>query len=719
MLLKRSQWVLAIASGLSILFLYFNVSVSLPDNIVSAIHFSGFGILVVLMQPLFGKRQPGILRNVGVGLDFLIVAGLLLSLIYLILNENVVADRNYDLFFVDYVVGFMTIALGIELVRRSMGWIIPTIILIGVSYVLWWGQYVGGIFNFPGISSEYFLVNSYFGDNEDGLFGSLAIISWTMVFIFILFGAFLVESGAGDFIIRLANAAVGRFTGGPGLVAVLGSGLMGSVSGSAIANTTATGVITIPMMKKAGFPPVFAAAVEAGASTGGQLIPPIMGAGVFVMVSYTQVPYLDIISAAAIPGILYFVSIAIYVRIMAKKQNIVPQRQSDESTWDVFKEGWHYLLPMVLLVVMLVRGFTPTFAGGYAILSVVIFSWMAALANYFRQPDRKDLIDYFRHDQRVMGLKRVFSALSAGGKNCAMIAVLLVTISLFVNAINISGLSVTFSQMITSWAGTNLLFMILLVALASLVIGMGLPVTASYIVLATLCAPALYDLIAQHGLANQILEGGIPENARQIISLLQPDLGSMLSVPPENLVPSQVQSTLAELPIDMRNLLLENSMTPEALSMLLLSAHMIVFWLSQDSNVTPPVCLVAFAAAAIAKTPPMATGFEAWKTAKALYIIPVLFAYTPFIGGSWSEVLLISLFAGTGMYALVGAMYGYFEMRLNWFFRLLAGAIGTLLIWPTVSLLVHVLAIAGFALLFIAHYKLAHTVSNLSRPETT
>jgi len=679
----RQKIITALAITLSCVFLYFNISVSIPDNYISAIHFAGYGILCLLMHPLFSAKNS-LARGIGFTTDVAMCIALVFVVGYLMLFEDTIANRNYDLFLTDYIVGSIAMLLGLEIVRRTMGWVIPLIIVIGISYVLFWGQYISGIFHFPGISLEYFINNNFFGDNEDGLFGTLAGISWSMVFIFILFGAFLVQHGTGDFIIRLSHAAVGRLTGGPGLVAVLGSGLMGSVSGSAIANTTATGVITIPLMKKAGFPAKFAAAVEAGASTGGQLIPPIMGAGVFIMISYTSIDFFSIIKAAFLPGVLYFITIGIYVRIQAIKCGLKPSTEQTESVLSVLKEGWHYLLPLVLLVILMVQGFTPTYAGGYATLSIIVFSWFS------------------KHKMTFNDIK---AALDTGSKNCAMIAVLLVTISLFVNSINISGLSVTFSHMITEWAGSNLLLMLTLVALASLVVGMGLPVTASYIVLATLCAPALYALIAQHGLVDMVMAGSVPEATQQIIHVLAPDLGALLTSPTSELSLVAVTEVVQALPLELRNQLLDLSFDPYSLSMMMLSAHMIIFWLSQDSNVTPPVCLVAFAAASIAKTPPMATGVEAWKTAKGLYIIPIMFAYTSFIGGTLAEQLHVFFAVAIGMYAFVASLYGYLETQQSPLNRLILATAGILLIWPNMPYYIDLAAVVVIVALLLMDIK--------------
>ena len=455
--------------------------------------------------------------------------------------------------------------------------------------------------------------------------------------MFILFGAFLVKSGAGDFIIELSRCAAGRFVGGPGFVAVLGSGLMGSVSGSSVANTVSTGVITIPLMRKAGFPAKFAAGVEAAASTGGQLMPPVMGAGAFIMASYTQIPYVDIIAIAALPALLYFMSVGFFVRVEAMRSHATSVELDARPIGEVFKEGWHYLLPLVVLVSLLIYGFTPTYAAGLAIISVIVSSWLS---------------------KNPMGVQEILDSLAQGSKNMATTAMLLIAVGLVVNVVAMTGIGNTFSLMVTDWAGGSLLITIVLIALASLVLGMGLPVTASYIVLATLSAPALYNLIAQSELINLMVEGGLPEAARSIFLLVDAEKAQLLSAPMSE---ATAQQMLALVPDDFKGQLLEMAVDSQTLAMILLSAHMIIFWLSQDSNVTPPVCLTAFAAAAIAKTPPMATGFMAWKIAKGLYIVPLLFAYTGFIGGSMSEVLTVFFFSLFGIYALVGFYGGLFR----------------------------------------------------------
>ena len=665
----KSRIVFSIGVILSLSHLYFNTIGTLPDLWVALFHFAGFGLLCGFSTPDSATNQGW--QRISIALGLVGVA----ACCWLGWQEVALYERGVNLTPLDRFAAVAVIVLALEWTRRTLGWTIPILIVIALSYVVWWGQWLEGLFNFPGLSLDTLLFRSVYGG--EGMFGSIARISWSYVFIFILFGAFLLKSGAGDVIIDLARCAAGRWTGGPGLVAVVASGLMGSVSGSAVANTASTGVITIPLMQKAGFSPRFAAAIEAAASTGGQLMPPVMGAGAFIMANYTQVPYLQIIGYAALPALLYFVSIGFFVRVEARRLNIPCQSLSDQSFWQVLKQGWPSLLPIVILVAALVIGFTPTYAGCIAILGVVIASWCS---------------------RRPMSLRDIMEALHQGALNMTSTALLLVAVGLIVNVVTTTGIGNTFSLMISQWAQGSLLLSLILIAVASLILGMGLPVTASYIVLATLSAPVLYQLIAEQQVLNMMQAGNLPEQARTLFMLTAPDSLTHLSQP---MTAGSAQALLVTLPADIKPMLLEQSLSPAMISAALVSAHMILFWLSQDSNVTPPVCLTAFAAAAIAKTPPMQTGLSAWKLAKGLYIIPLLFAYTPFIGGDSQQTLTIFFTAILGLYALVGVFQGHLEGPLCWWQRGLLMASSVLLLWPLPNLLWAGAGATGLIFVFI------------------
>ena len=656
---------------LSLLHIYFNTLATLPELWTSSIHFAGFGFLCALLFPMF-KAHGAAARGVLI-MDMAIGALAVVVVVYLLLAEQAFYDRGSNFIFSDWLFSILCVLIAIEFTRRTTGWLIPVLIVLALTYVIYWGKWVGGVFHFPGLSAETIMFRQYF--STDGMFGPIARISSTFVFMFILFGAFLVRSGAGDFIINLALCAAGRLIGGPGFVAVFGSALMGSISGSAVANTVSTGVITIPLMKRTGFPAKFAAGVEASASTGGQLMPPVMGAGAFIMSTYTGISYLDIIAVATLPALMYFLSIAIWVRIEAKKHGIRGGDPADAPRFiEVIKDGGHNLIPIVVLVILLIYGFTPTYAAGLSIVSVVVASWLSP---------------------HKMGPKAILEALAMGARSTASVAVLLVAVGIIVNVISTTGIGNTFSLMITGWADGSLLITILLVALASLVLGMGLPVTAAYIVLATLSAPAIYDLITQAQLIDAVAAGNVPEEAKAVFMLVAPDQLDKIG---QVMLPAQAAELVALVPPDFLSTLTEQVLSPAVLTTALLSAHMVIYWLSQDSNVTPPVCLTAFAAASIAGTPPMATGVMAWKIAKGLYIVPLLIAYTPFLGGDLLVMMEIFVFGVFGIYALNGVIDGYLEAPVNWFWRLVLLVAATGLFWPNDTLL----HIAGLAVFVVA-----------------
>jgi TRAP transporter 4TM/12TM fusion protein len=475
-----------------------------------------------------------------------------------------------------------------------------------MGYILYFGKLLSGVFAFGGMTVERFFYRVYF--TSEGLFGSIATISSTYVFMFILFAAFLLKSGAGDFIVDLSTAVTSKFRGGAGHVAVFSSALMGTISGSAVANTVSTGSITIPMMKKNGFKPIFAAGVETAASTGGQIMPPIMGAGAFIMAQMTHIPFVTIILVSILPAILYFASIAFYIHIHAKKHNIDAQEGIKVKIFPILREGFHFLIPLSTLIGLLIYGFTPTYAAGISIVAIIASSYLTKT--------------------KRMSIKDIFEALALGSQNMVVTGVLLVSVGIIVGAINISGIGITFSQLIMEWSNNNLLIAFILIAIASLILGMGLPVTASYVVLAVLSAPALVGL------------------------MLSPEMAA-----------------LANAGVEMPQI-----------TMSLLAAHLMIFWLSQDSNLTPPVCLAAFAAAAIAGTHPMKTGVQSWILGKGLYIVPLLFAFSPIITGSWPQRFEVFGFAMVGILAFSIVVEGFWDRKLNIFERLLFAASSLLML---------------------------------------
>ncbi|MEM9131164.1 MAG: TRAP transporter permease [Actinomycetota bacterium] len=581
--------VYGIAVAIAVFHLYVNNFSLMSELWRNAIHMGSLGLLGFLVYPGWkkGARRFGLALDIGLGLLIFGCAA------YLILMEDALRERNEVPITSDLIFAAIAVVLVLELARRTAGLVIPLLAVFFLTYVVWWGSLIDGMFFFRGMRVQRVLYRMFFTD--EGLFGITASISSTFVFMFILFASFLLNSGAGDFIINLSAKMTHRVKGGPGLVAVVGSGLMGTISGSAVANTVSTGSITIPMMKRAGFRPTFAGGVETAASTGGQLMPPIMGAGAFIMAQWTGLPYTTIIGVALLPALLYFATVGFFVYQEANRHDIQPTNEtSDESIGRILRGGVHFLIPIGVLVGMLIYGYTPTYSAGFAIIAVVLSSWLSR--------DHK------------MGPRDVLDSLAQGSRNMVTTGIMLIAAGIIVGAINLSGVSITFSQLIVDLSGGVLIYAIVLIAIASLFLGMGLPVTAAYIMLAVLAAPAL-----------------------------------------------------------------------EGMGVSLLAAHMIIFWLSQDSNVTPPVCLAAYAASGIAGASPMATGVSSWKIAKGLYIMPLLFAYSWLIDGSVVQQLQVFAFGLFGLYAFSAVFTGYLFDHLSMLGRILLLPLVGLLLWPSLG----------------------------------
>ncbi|WP_376691070.1 TRAP transporter permease [Wenzhouxiangella sp. EGI_FJ10409] len=668
------------AALVAALHIVINTVVMLPDLWVAAFHFVGFGTLALVLFPAGGavRGRAGRLAWLDIAAGLVLVV----CVVAVVWLETPLYERGLRFDWGHWLACLGVVVLAIELTRRTAGWLIPLLIVLLLSYAVWWGDLIGGVFAFPGLSLETMLFRAVY--TSDGMFGSIARISWSYVFMFILLGAFLLRSGAGDFIIALSRAAAGRITGGPGLVAVASSGLMGSITGSAVANTASTGVITIPMMKRAGFSPRFAGGVEAAASTGGQLMPPVMGAGAFLMANFTGIPYLSIIAAALVPALLYFLSLGFFVRIRARRLDLAPQNDDDGvPIGQAMRRGWPLLLPLAVLIGLLMAGFTPVYAAGIAIVAVIAASWLTPVR---------------------MGPLAIVEALGAGARTMAPTAMLLIAVGLIVNVLTTTGIGNTFSIMIGDWAGASLLVAMALVALASLILGMGLPVTAAYIVLAAISAPTLYGLMLQTDLVEALVRGEITTMAREAIVMARPGVEGLLGSP---MPPDQARELVTALTPELQRAVADDLLDPAVLTGALLAAHMIVFWFSQDSNVTPPVALAAFTAAGIAGEKPMATGFTAWKLAKGLYIIPLLFAYTPLIHGDWPEVLIVAGFALAGLYAMAGVFEGWLEGPLSLPSRGLLAVLSTVLLFPHSWWLLDIAALLALAGL-VAWSRSAH-----------
>ncbi|MFN6999253.1 MAG: TRAP transporter permease [Elioraea tepidiphila] len=635
----------------------------------SVIHFAGFATIGALSWPLL--RGGGWRGGLALAADIAIALLAIGCALYLILGEDSFYARSSRFLWYDWVFCVAAPVIALEMIRRTTGWVVPILCILAFTYVTTWGRWLGGVLRFPGLSLEITLFRVFYSD--DGMFGNIAQISWNLVTMFIIFGAFLQVSGADRFVLDIGRAIAKRMQGGPGFVAVIASALSGTISGSAVANVTSTGAVTIPLMIRAGFKPHFAGGVETAASTGGGILPPIMGAGAFIMASVTGIPYLTIAAVSAIPALVYFGGVAFGVRIHARRHDIRFVDADAPPVWEtVRRRGLPFLIPFGVLLYLLFTGVGPAYAAGVATAVVVVVSWLS---------------------DTPMTPRRILEALALGARSMAPTAVLLVGIGILISAVATTGLGNVFSLMIDQWAGGNLAVALVLIGLASLVLGAALPVTASYVVLATLSAPALTDMILAHAANAALVAGTIPEMLRMVAMLAAPDL--TLPPPGQGMAAADAARLLAAIPPDMRAQIYDQILSPGAAMLALLSAHMIIFWLSQDSNVTPPVCIPAYAAAAIAKASPMATGFVAWRLAKSLYFIPLIFAYQPFLSSDPMVQLAIAGFALPGIYALSAAIEGFAEARLNVVERAVLAVAGFVLIVPF-GQLVNWIAIAVF-----------------------
>ena len=347
---------------------------------------------------------------------------------YIWVEFNAIIERQGDWTQMDVFLGVVAVILVMEATRRAIGLFMSVIALIFLAYA-YMGPYMPDILAHKGYSVERIATTLYL--TTEGIWGLPTGVAATFVFVFVLFGAFLEKSGGGDFFIDLAYSLTGRMTGGPAKTSVVASGFMGSVSGSAVANVVTTGCFTIPMMKRVGYKPHVAGAIEAAASTGGQLMPPIMGAGAFLMAEFTNTSYLHIIKIAVIPALLYYLTVLFFVHFEAKKEGFNPSKKEDlPQLWKTLRDGLHFLIPVAVLIYVLVRNFSPMMAGFVAVVS----TFAAAMV---RKTTR-------------LSIKNIFGALESGAKKAVMVSVACGCAGIIVGCVSLTGLGLKFSSMVVS-----------------------------------------------------------------------------------------------------------------------------------------------------------------------------------------------------------------------------------------------------------------------------
>lgn len=582
-------------------------------------------LIMMLAFLIFPGRGPAQRRGLPAGiLDTLLFAGAALSGFYLSWNLDAIFARAGFWNQTDIVVGAIATLTLLEASRRTVGFGMTVIGMVAIVYVLagprgalpGLGEWLPGVLGHRGYDIDRLIGQLYLG--QEGIYGLPLGVAATYVFIFVLFGAFLEVTGAGHFFINLAYAATGRQRGGPAKAAVIASATMGSISGSAIANVVTTGAFTIPLMQRLGYRPAQAAGVEAAASTGGQIMPPLMGAGAFLIAEYTNLPYLEIVKVSVLPALMYFITVYLFVHLIAVKAGMRGMPASElPALGAVLRQGWHFLIPLAVLVYLLVQAVSPTRVGFIAIISIAIMAVLRGLVAliFAADPERpRRPGPALAWQAAKLAAVRLVQALEVGARNAVAVSIACAVAGIIVAAVGLTGLGLKFSSLMIAFSGGYVVPALALVLVASLVLGMGLPVTASYIVLVVLVGPALTE------------EFGIP----------------------------------------------------------LLIAHLVVFWYSQDSNVTPPIALAAFAGAAIAGCGPMRASVQAWKFAKGLYLIPLFMVFNPELitGGPWHLVAWNALIACLALAAFAAALEGYLFGPMGWPARALLVAGMIAVFWP-------------------------------------
>lgn len=454
-----------VAVATSLFHLYTAAFGVLPSMYQRTVHWVLMAALIFILHPPSKKRPSNRIHVV----DLLLIAATVASGVYLLVNFRYVALRAGSPTTLDIVFGTIMIVAVLEAARRVTGWPLAAVATAALLYA-YFGPYLPALFGHRGYSIPRIVSQMYLF--TDGIFGVPLGVSATYVFLFVLFGAFLDKSGAGQVFINLAYALTGRSRGGAAKTAVVSSALVGTINGSVTANVVTTGTFTIPLMKKAGYHPWVAGAVEAVASTGGQIMPPIMGSSAFIMAEFLGIPYVDIAKAAALPALLYFVSVFMMVDLEAGRMGLQGISAAElPSIGQTLRKGFLSLIPIAGLVFLLVSGRTPMFSGFVGILLCLA-------------------VGLAKREGR-MTLREVVSALDQGARSALTVAAATACAGIVIGVFNLTGLGLAFSSIVMELAGGRLLIALVCTMAASLVLGLGLTTTACYVVLAVLAAPAL------------------------------------------------------------------------------------------------------------------------------------------------------------------------------------------------------------------------------------
>ena len=593
-----TKWVIPF---IGIIWSLFQLSIAswwiLDTVFIRAIHLGFAMLMVFLSYPVFKETRWGLkflsIKNRIPAWDFVIAALACFSAVYIAVDYYGVTYRYGAPITRDIVIGLILLVLLLEAARRVIGPALSVISLFFCFYAFF-GPYMPDVIAFKGVSLARFM--GQITMSTEGIYGIPLDVSATIVFLFVLFGALLDKAGAGRYFIQLALSLLGSFKGGPAKAAIVGSGLTGLVSGSSIANIVTTGTFTIPLMKKVGYPAKKAAAVEVAASTDGQLAPPIMGAAAFIIAEYVNVPYVDVIKAAAIPAFASYAALFYITHIEASKLGLqgLPRNELPPF-FKTLLSGAHFLFPIVMLLYeLIVVRHSPELAAFNAI-------WVMAIIMLLQNPIKA----YLRKEPIGPAIKssvvEIFSAMANGARNMCSVALATAAAGIIVGVVAM-GLGGLITEVIDVLSGGNIYLLLIITAIASLIIGMGLPTTATYIVMASLTAPVIVEV------------GGYMDF----------------------IVP-------------------------------LMAAHLFCFYFGILADDTPPVGLAAYAAAAIAKSPPIPTGLQGFMYDIRTAILPFMFIFNADLIlhniSSWPQGLLIFLMACLGNFAFASATQGWFVAK--------------------------------------------------------
>ena len=497
------RWLIpVVAASWSIFQLSISSFVLLEATVIRAVHLAFALFLVFLAHPMFKKpRKYPVLRYLSIrdkitALDFALAIVAAVLALYIVIDYVGISQRQGSPLTRDLFVGFALVILLLEAARRVVG---PALTIVASIFIFYgfYGPYMPGPLSFKGVSFNRFIGQLTL--STEGIYGVPLDVSATIVFLFVLFGAMLDKAGAGKYFVDIAFSLLGRFKGGPAKAAVLASGLTGMVSGSSIANTVTTGTFTIPMMKSVGYPPHKAGAVEVACSTNGQLMPPIMGAAAFIIAEYCNVSYVEVIRAAFIPAVASYFALMFITHIEAGKLGLRGMTKEELPLFGkTFIQGLHFLIPLAVLIVeLVVYRHSPQLAAFRAIVALTLLIPVQNIAaSIYRKKPLEEALK--------KSVVQIWEALVAGGKNMMGIGVAVAAAGIIVGIVTL-GLGGIITEVIEVISGGNLILILLITAFTSLLLGMGLPTTANYIVMASLTAPVIVTLGASAGVVFPLL----------------------------------------------------------------------------------------------------------------------------------------------------------------------------------------------------------------------